>query len=223
MIELPPSEFPKKYWEFGDIFSEEEINQLTDHSLIHYIINIDDTISSHKSIYKLSEIELKILKKYLNKNLKRKYIQHSINPAGTPILFISKKDGSLRLYVNYRNLNKITIKNRYPLLLVGKTLNRFNGAAIYTKLDLKKVYYRIRIKKGDEWKTAFRIRYGHFEYKIISFDLANTPAIFQAYINKALADLIDVSCVIYLNDILIYSINRAEHQQYVRQILERLR
>jgi hypothetical protein len=117
---------------------------------VHYIINTGDAISPYKSIYKLSENELKILKKYLNKNLKRKYIQYFINPAETSILFILKKDGSLRLYVNYRGLNKITVKNRHPLLLMGEILDRLNGTAIYTKLDLKEIYYRIRIKKGDE-------------------------------------------------------------------------
>jgi hypothetical protein len=94
---------------------------------------------------------------------------------------------------------------------VGEILDRFNGAAIYTKLDLKEVYYRIRIKKGDEWKTIFKIRYGHFKYKMIFFDLVNTPAIFQTYINRILADLIDINCVIYFDNIFIYSINRAEH------------
>jgi hypothetical protein len=147
---MPSPGFPEKYWKFENVFSEKEVNQLANHSLMHHIINIGDMISSYKFIYKLSENELKILKKYLDKNLKRKYIQYFINPAGAPILFISKKDGSFRLCVNYRGLNKITIKNRYSLPLMGETLNRLNGAAIYTKLDLKKAYYRIRIKKGDE-------------------------------------------------------------------------
>jgi hypothetical protein len=93
---------------------------------------------------------LKILKKYLNKNLERKYIQYFINPIGIFILFILKKDGNLRLCVDYKNLNKITVKNRHPLSLIEKILNRLNGTAIYTKFDLKKIYYRIRIKKGDE-------------------------------------------------------------------------
>jgi hypothetical protein len=93
---------------------------------------------------------LKILKKYINKNLKREYIQYFINPTEASILFILKKNGNLRLYVNYRNLNKIIIKNRYSLPLMGEILNRFNGAVIYTKFDFKKVYYKIRIKKGDE-------------------------------------------------------------------------
>jgi hypothetical protein len=94
---------------------------------------------------------------------------------------------------------------------VGEILNRLSGAAVYTKLDLQEIYYRIRIKKGDEWKTVFRIRYGYFEYKVIFFGFANISAIFQAYINRALADLIDISCVAYLDNIFIYSINRAEY------------
>jgi hypothetical protein len=106
---------------------------------------------------------------------------------------------------------------------VEETLNRFSGAAIYTKLDLKEAYYRIRIKKENEWKTAFKIRYGHFKYKMMFFGLANTSVTFQAYINKALAGLIDISCVVYFDNIFIYLINRAEYQQYIRQILERLR
>jgi hypothetical protein len=178
---------------------------------MYYIINTGEIIFPYKFIYKLSKNELKILRKYLNENLEREYIQHFISPVGISILFILKKDGSLRLYVNYRDLNKITIKNRYPFLLVGEILNRFSGVAVYTKLDFKEVYYRIRIKKGDEWKTVFRIRYGHFEYKIIFFGFANASAIFQVYINRALAGLINVSCVAYFNNILIYSINRAEY------------
>jgi hypothetical protein len=150
VIEIPPPELSEEYWEFENVFSEEEVSQLTNYSLIHHIINIGDAISPHKFIYKLSETELKILKKYLNKNLEKEYIQHSISPVKIFILFILKKDGSLRLYIDYRSLNKITIKNRYPLPLMKETLNRFNGAAVYTKLDFKEIYYKIRIKKGNE-------------------------------------------------------------------------
>jgi hypothetical protein len=93
---------------------------------------------------------LKILKNYLDENLKREYIQRFINLTDMPILFILKKDGEFRLCMNYRNLNKITIKNRHSLFLIGETLDRFNGAVVYIKLDLKNIYYRIRIRKGDE-------------------------------------------------------------------------
>jgi hypothetical protein len=125
--------------------------------------------------------------------------------------------------VNYRGLNKITVKNRHSFLLVGEILDRFSGAAVYTKLDLKDIYYRIRIRKGDEWKTIFRIKYGYFEYKMILFGLINVPVIFQAYINKALADFIDINYIAYFDDILIYFSIYIEYQRYIRQMLEHLR
>lgn len=131
--------------------------------------------------------------------------------------------GGLRLCVDYTGLNAVTVKNRHPLPLITETLDRLCGAKVFTKLDLKDVYHRIRIKEGDEWKTAFRTRYGHFEYLIMPFGLANTSATFQAYINKALVGLMDVTCVVYLDDILIYSVDTSEHWRHVKQVLERLR
>ena len=127
------------------------------------------------------------------------------------MLFVPKKDGGLRLCVNYRGLNAITIKNRHPLPLITETLDRLCGSKCFTKLDLKDAYHRIRIKADDEWKTAFRTRYGHFEYQVMPFGLANASTTFQAYINKALRGLIDVICVVYLDDILIYSSDPAHH------------
>jgi hypothetical protein len=118
--------------------------------------------------------------------------------------------------MNYKGFNKITIKNRNSFLIIRKTLDRLNGAAIYTKFDLKNIYYKIRITKGNEWKTIFKIKYSYFEYKIISFNLINAPVIFQTYINKILADLIDINYIIYFNNIYIYSSIYAEHQQYIR-------
>jgi hypothetical protein len=106
--------------------------------------------------------------------------------------------------VNYKDFNKITIKNRHSFFLIRKTLNRFNGTAIYTKLDFKNIYYKIRIKERDEWKKIFRIRYSYFEYKIILFNFINVPAIFQIYINKILADLIDINYITYFDNIFIY-------------------
>jgi hypothetical protein len=159
---------------------------------------------------------LKILKDYLNKNFEKEYIQRFINLVGAPILFISKKNGGFRLYVDYKDFNKITIKNRYPLFLIKEILDRLNCVAVYTKYDLKNIYYRIRIRKENEWKTIFKIKYSYFEYKIILFNFINVSAIFQTYINKALTDLININYIIYFNDILIYSFIYIEHQRYIR-------
>ena len=113
--------------------------------------------------------------------------------------------------VNYRGFNKIIKKNRYLFPFIGETLNRLQEIIIFTKLDIRDAYYRIRIKKRDEWKTVFRTRYGHFEYIIIPFGLANTPATFQLYINRVLVGLIDIYYIIYLDDIFIYFINSTDH------------
>jgi hypothetical protein len=117
---------------------------------MQYIINTGDAMPPHNSIYKLSENELKILKNYLNKNLKKEYIQRSISLIGASILFVLKKNREFRLYMNYRDLNKITIKNRYSFFLIGKILDRFSGIAVYTKFNFKNIYYRIRIRKRNE-------------------------------------------------------------------------
>jgi hypothetical protein len=118
--------------------------------------------------------------------------------------------------MNYRSLNKITVKNRHSFFLIGEILNRLNGAAVYTKLDLKNIYYKIRIRKGDEWKTIFKIKYNYFEYKIILFDFINVPVTFQTYINKALIRFIDINYIAYLNNILIYFFIYTEYQRYIR-------
>ena len=163
------------------------------------------------SLYNLSQDELAELLRYIEDVLAKGWIKHSISPAGAPILFVPKKDGGLRLCVDYRELNAVTIKNRHPLPLITETLDRLSGVKKFIKVDLKDAYHRIRIKQGDEWKTAFRTRYEHFEYQVMPFGLANASATFQAYINKALRGLVDIICVIYLNDILIYSSDSAQH------------
>ena len=121
---------------------------------------------------------MKVLKDYLSKNEAAGRIRPSQSRAGAPILFVPKADGGLRLCVDYRGLNKITVKNRYPLPLISEILDRIQGAQYFTKLDIKDAYYRIRIREGDEWKTAFRTRYGYYEYLVMPFSLINTPATF---------------------------------------------
>jgi hypothetical protein len=129
----------------------------------------------------------------------------------------------LQLYIDYRALNKITIKNRYPLFLINKIFDRLADAVIYTKLNLKDIYHRIRIKLENEWKTTFRTRYGFFEYIIILFELINAPAIFQIYINEILKDFLNIICVVYIDDIYIYNSKFEDRTDHVRQVLDRFR
>jgi len=137
-------------------------------------------------------------------------------------LFVKKKDGSLRLCVDYRGLNKKTIKNHYPLPLVKETFMQLSQAKIFTKLDIRGAYNLIRMRAGEEWKTAFRTQYGLFESLVMPFVLTNAPAVFQAYINHALRPFLDRFCTAYLDDILIYSENEEQYIKHVKQILEAL-
>ena len=128
----------------------------------------------------------------------------------------------LRLCVDYRRLNKITIKNRYPLPLIGELLEQISKAKYFTKFDLRDGYNRLMIASREEWKTAFRCRYGLFEYTVMPFGLCNAPGTFQHYMNDMFQDFLDEFLVVYLNDMLIYPDNLKEHQEQVRKVLERL-
>lgn len=215
---------PEELEEFADVFSEEEASILPSSSEYDHTIDlIPGKEPPYRPLHRQSLKEQEVLREYLQTALKKGYIRESKSPAGAPVLFVPKKDGTLRLCVDYRGLNAITVKNRYPLPLISETLDRLAGAKIFTQLDLRDAYHRIRIRQGDEWKTAFRTRYGHYEYLVMPFGLVNAPATFQSYINRALAGLLDTCCVAYLDDIVIYSNSVEEHKQHVRQVLERLR
>ena len=194
----------EKLREYEDVFLIEEVDRLSSHEERDYVIETTAKLS-FDSLYNLSNIELATLRTYLDDILAKDWIQHSTSSAESLILFVLKKNNDLRLCVDYRELNKVTIKNRYFLSLISETLNRLNEVKRFTKLNLKNTYYRIRIRKNDKWKTAFRTRYDHFKYLIISFDLINASTTFQTYINKSLTNLINNFCVVYLDDILIYS------------------
>ena len=147
------------------------------------------------------------------------FIRPSHSPGGAPVLFTQKKDGSLRLCVNFRGLNKITKKDCYPLPRISDLLNSPRRARIFTKIDLRHAYHLVRIREGDEWKTAFRTRYGSFEWSVMPFGLTNSPAAFQRMMNEIFSDLLDLSVLVYLDDILIYSDTLNEHRDHVQEVL----
>jgi RNase H-like domain found in reverse transcriptase/Reverse transcriptase (RNA-dependent DNA polymerase) len=215
---------PPKYQEFEDVFSEEGAAALPRDARVEHRIEIEAGKQvPFGPIYPLSQKELGTLREYIDTNLATGRIRASLSPAGAPILFVVKPDGSMRLCVDYRGLNKITVKNRYPLPLLAEILDRLGGACVFTKLDLRDAYHRIPIAKEDIWKTAFRTRYGHFEYAVMPFGLTNAPATFQASVNEALRGLLDQCCIAYMDDILIFSKVGEDHAAHVRAVLERLR
>jgi hypothetical protein len=215
---------PDIYGEFADVFDKQQAEVLPQHGNYDHAIPLEEgTIPPMGPIYSLSETELKILREYIQDNLSKGFIQSSRSPAGAPILFVKKKDGTLRLCVDYRGLNKITRKNRYPLPLISNLLDRLRTANYFSKIDLRGAYNLVRIAPGDEWKTAFRTRYGSYEYQVMPFGLCNAPATFQQFMNEVFADLLDINVIIYLDDILIFSENLEIHQEHIREVLRRLR
>ena len=219
-----PTELPAQYKQYCDVIEKKNADTLPQHQPYDCSIELQEGAQPpFGPIYGLSQNELAALRDYLDENLAKNFIRHSKSPAGAPILFVKKKDGSLRMCVDYRGLNKVTIKNRYPLPLISGLLDQLGQAKIYTKIDLRGAYNLVRIREGDEWKTAFRTRYGHFEYNVMPFGLTNAPAIFQHLMNDIFREFLDDFVVCYLDDILIYSKNEEDHKQHVRLVLEKLR
>ncbi|KAG1925598.1 hypothetical protein F2P79_025429 [Pimephales promelas] len=162
------------------------------------------------------------MKQYIEEELAKGFIRPSTSPAAAGFFFVKKKDGGLRPCIDYRGLNDITVKYRYPLPLVPAALEQLRQAKYYTKLDLRNAYNLIRIREGDEWKTAFSTTSGHYEYSVMPFGLSNSPSVFQAFMNDVFRDMLDRWVIVYIDDILIYSNSLEEHVQHVRSVLQRL-
>jgi hypothetical protein len=169
----------------------------------------------------MSPLELRALREQLDELLELGYVQPSTSPWAAPILFVKKKDGSLRLCVDYRGLNAVTVKNKYPLPLLDEFFDRFQGAKFFSKLDLQQGYHQLRIADADIPKTAFSTRYGHYEYRVMPFGLTNAPASFQALMNHVFSEYLDKNVVVFLDDILVYSKTFDSHLAHLRQTLDR--
>ncbi|KAI2668774.1 Transposon Tf2-9 polyprotein [Labeo rohita] len=163
------------------------------------------------------------MEEYIREALSQGYIRHSTSPAASSFFFVSKKDGGLRPCIDYRVLNHQTIKFRYPLPLVPAALEQLRSAQIFTKLDLRSAYNLIRIREGDEWKTAFVTPPGHYEYQVMPYGLVNAPSVFQNFIHEVLREFLHHFVIVYIDDILIYSRSEAEHHHHVAEVLQRLR
>ena len=174
-------------------------------------------------IYGHSAVELAAMDEFLKKNLANGFIRPSESLAAAPVMFVKRPDGKLRLVIDFRGINAVTVKNRFPLPLIGEMLDRLHEAKIFTKIDLRNAYHQVRMKEGDEWMTAFRYRQGHFESLVCPMGLTNVPACFQRFMNEILREHLDLICVGILDDVIIYSQSLAEHVPHVRSILEVLR
>ena len=214
---------PREYHKFQKVFQEELETGLPLNTEWDHEIELKDgkNPTFHK-IYNLDQNELKTLREWIDDQLRKGYIRPSKSSAGYPVMFVPKKNGKLRLVIDYRKLNEITKKDVTPLPLITEIRDRLFRAKWFTALDLKGAYNLIRIKPGDEWKTAFRTRYGLFECLVMPFGLTNAPATFQKMINHVLKEFIDLFVIVYLDDILIFSETLEEHKKHVALVLETL-
>ncbi|KAJ1588629.1 hypothetical protein NDA11_002950 [Ustilago hordei] len=218
------ADIPKPYQHLRDVFDEVEADKLPHHTEHDLHLELTEGGKPPQGpLYLKGPKEMSELRRYLDENLEKGFIRPSKSPARSPVLFVPKKDGGLRLCVDYRGLNEITVKNRAPLPLIEEQLFLLRKARIYTKLDLRAAYNLIRIAKGDEWKTAFGTQLGLYEYLVMPFGLANAPAHFQSFINDIFRDIIGVYVVVYLDDFLIFSDTEEVHVKHVTEILTRLR
>ncbi|KID83641.1 pol polyprotein [Metarhizium guizhouense ARSEF 977] len=214
---------PKEYRKYEKLFAEELETGLPEHSQWdHQIELIDGKSTTFHKIYNLNAKELETLREYIDEMLAKGYIRASTSEAGYPVMFVPKKNGKLRLVVDYRRLNAITMKDRTPLPLISELRDRLHGMNWFTALDLKGAYNLIRIKRGHEWKTAFRTKFGLFEYLVMPFGLTNAPATFQRMINSVLREYLDNFVVVYLDDILIFSKTLEDHKKHVHKVLQAL-
>lgn len=173
-------------------------------------------------IYPLSRKETQAMEDCIEEALNSGFIRHSTSPAAAGFFFVEKKDGALRPCIDFRGLNKVTVKFCYPLLLVPSALEQLREPTIYAKLDLRSACNVIRIKEGVEWKTAFLTTRGHYEHLVMRYGLANSPTVFQSFINEIFRDLLNQYVVAYIDNILIYSKSEEEHILHARTVLEQL-
>ncbi|GJY01083.1 putative reverse transcriptase domain-containing protein [Tanacetum coccineum] len=171
--------------------------------------------------YRLAPSELKELSDQLKELLEKGFIRPSSSPWGAPVLFVKKKDGSFRMCIDYRKLNKLTVKNRYPQ--IGDLFDQLQGSSVYSKIDLRSGYHQLRIREEDIPITAFRTRYGHYEFQVMPFGLTNAPAVFMDLMNRVCKPYLDKFVIVFIDDILIYSKNKEEHEKHLKIILELLK
>ncbi|GJU76189.1 putative reverse transcriptase domain-containing protein [Tanacetum coccineum] len=173
--------------------------------------------------YCLAPSELKELSDQLKELLEKGFIRPSSSPWGAPMLFVKKKDGSFRMCIDYRKLNKLTVKNRYPLSRIDNLFDQLQGSSVYSKIDLRAGYHQLQIREEDIPITAFRTRYGHYEFQVMPFGLTNAPAVFMDLMNRVCKPYLDKFVIVFIDDILIYSKNKEEHEKHLKIILELLK
>ena len=209
--------------EFPNVFPEELPGILLEREVDLAIEIVPGTVPMSRAPYRMAPTELKELKSQLQELLDKGFIRPSVSPWGAPVLFVKKKDGTLRMCIDYRQINKVTVKNKYPFPRIEDLFDQLKGAGVFSKIDLRSGYYQLRVKEGNVPKTAFRTRYGHYEFLVMPFGLTNAPAAFMDLMNWVFRPYVDQFVMVFIDDILVYSKDAQEHEQHLRIVLETLR
>ncbi len=209
--------------EYEDIFQPIPAGLPPEREMAHTIPLEEGHKPPFRPIYRLSPLEIEEAKRQVTEYIHKGWIEPSSSPYGSPILFVKKKDGGLRMVIDYRALNKLTIKNRYPLPRIDDLFDQLAGSRVFSSLDLAQGYHQIRISKEDVPKTAFRVPFGHYQFKVLSFGLTNAPATFQGVMNRIFQQYLGKFVLVYLDDILVFSKTQEEHLEHLRKVFEILR
>ena len=205
--------------EFPDVFLD-DISGLRPDRAIEFVIElIPGTELISIPPYRMAPVELKELKAQFEELLSKGFIRPSTSLWGAPVLFVKKKDGSLRLCIDYRQLNRAKIRNQHPLPHIDELFDQLHGSRVYSKIDLRSGYHQLRVRENDVSKTTFRTRYGHYEFLVMPFGLTNAPAAFMDLMNKVFSPYLDTFVIVFIDDILVYSGNPEEHPEHLRTVL----
>jgi hypothetical protein len=209
--------------EFPDVFPKELPGMLPDRD-IEFVIELKpSTAPIYKTPFRMTTPKLAELKEHIRELLEKGFIHPSSSPWGAPVIFVSKKDGTQRLCVDYRALNEVTVKNKYPLPRIDDLFNQLRGACVFSKIDLRSGYHQLKDRECDIPKTAFVSRYGLYEFTVMSFGLTNAPANFMYMMNKVFMEYLDKFVMVFIDDILVYSRNEEKHEGHLRLVLQKLR
>ncbi|GKA27931.1 putative nucleotidyltransferase, ribonuclease H [Tanacetum coccineum] len=209
--------------DFEDVFPD-DLSGLPPQRQVEFRIDlIPGATPVAKSPYRLAPSEMQELSEQLQELQDKGFIRPSHSPWGAPVLFVKKKDGSFRMCIDYRKLNKLTIKNRYPLPRIDDLFDQLQGARYFSKIDLRSGYHQLRVQDDDISKTAFRTRYGHFEFTVMPFGLTNAPAVFMDLMNRICKPYMDKFVIVFIDNILIYSKTKEDHENHLRLMLDLLR
>ncbi|GJS88597.1 putative reverse transcriptase domain-containing protein [Tanacetum coccineum] len=209
--------------DFPEVFPEDLLGLPLTRQVEFQIDLVPGAAPVARAPYRLAPSEMKELSEQLKELSDKGFIRPSSSPWGAPVLFVKKKDGSFRMCIDYRELNKLTVKNRYPLPRIDDLFDQLQGSSVYSKIDLRSGYHQLRVREEDIPKTAFRTRYGHYEFRVMPFGLTNAPVVFMDLMNRVCKPYLDKFVIIFIDDILIYSKNKQEHEEHLKIILELLK